>query len=99
MAINVTKPSVNLREKLNELQNQPKYDEQQFWFAADGSLVAFTLDRGWKPKHVFNAGLLQKEGSGDEYVTSQTDGLYIVTFNVAPANLNDIGVIATREGL
>jgi len=93
MTVNISKPSINLREELASLRNQGGYSEQQFWFVGDGTVVAFTLPLGWKPNHVFNAGALQKEGASDEYVASQVDGAYVVTFNVAPTNLNDVGVI------
>ena len=96
MTVRTTKPVINVRKELAELRNRPKYLEQQFWFEGDGSIVAFTMARGWVPKHVFNAGLLQKEGAGDEYLTTLVDGLYIITFNVAPSNLNDVGVIGVR---
>jgi len=96
MTVLISKPSLNLREELAAVRANVKYQEQQFWFVGNGTLVAFTLPLGWKPNHVFNAGALQKEGSGDEYVASQVDGAYVVTFNTAPTNLNDVGVIGVR---
>jgi len=89
MAVKITQPARNLREELNDLRNQCSYQQQQFWFTGDGSTTDFTLPNGWKPLHVFNAGLLQKEGSGDDYTVSSGT----VSFNVAPTNGNDIGVI------
>lgn len=96
MTVIVSKPAVNLREELASLRNQGGYQEQQFWFAADGTTVDFPLKSGWKPLHVFNAGLLQKEGSGDEYEVFYENLIYIVSFNVAPTNGNDIGVIGVK---
>jgi hypothetical protein len=96
MTVLVSKPAVNLREELASLRNQGGYQEQQFWFAADGTLTDFAMENGWKPLHVFNAGLLQKEGSGDEYEVIYDGFTYTVSFNVAPANGNDIGVIGVK---
>jgi hypothetical protein len=96
MTVYIEKPAVNLREELASLRNQGGYQEQQFWFAGDGSTTDFAMENGWKPLHVFNAGLLQKEGSGDEYTVGYDGFTYTVSFNVAPINLNDIGVIGVK---
>lgn len=96
MTISVSHPAINLREKLSELAARPQYSQYQFWFVGDGTTTGFAMARGWKPLHVFNAGALQKEGSGDEYTVSYDGFIYTVSFNVAPTNLNDIGVIAER---
>ena len=96
MTIRVNKPAVNLREELASLRNQPQYYQQQFWFAGDGTETDFEMAKGWKPLHVFNAGALQKEGSGDEYTVVYDGFIYTVSFNVAPTNGNDIGVIGVR---
>ena len=96
MSVTVTKPAINLREKLAELSASAKYSQYQFWFVGDGTETDFAMARGWKPLHVFNAGALQKEGTGDEYTVSYDGFIYTVSFNVAPTNLNDIGVIAER---
>lgn len=93
MTVNISKNAINLREELADLRNPPKYSQEQFWFTGNAVLVAFALPNGWKPLHVFNAGSLQKEGASDEYQVSNTYGTYTVTFAVAPANGNDIGVI------
>ena len=96
MTVYIEKPAVNLREELASLRNQGGYQEQQFWFAGDGSTTDFAMENGWKPLHVFNAGLLQKEGSGDEYTVVYDGFTYTVSFSVAPINLNDIGVIGVK---
>ena len=93
MTVIVSKPAINLREELASLRNQGGYEEQQFWFAGDGSETDFAMEKGWKPLHVFNAGALQKEGSGDEYTVVYDGFIYTVSFNVAPTSGNDIGVI------
>jgi len=93
MTVKITKPAINLREKLSELDNTVEYTQQQFWFTGDGTETDFSMPIGWKPLHVFNAGALQKEGSGDDYTVSVASGTYTVSFAVAPTNGNDIGVI------
>jgi hypothetical protein len=94
MAITASKPAINIRERLADLSNPPKYNQQQFWFTGDASTTDFTLPSGWQPLHVFNAGLLQKEGTSDEYTVSSAGVIYTIAFSVAPASGNDIGVIA-----
>jgi hypothetical protein len=96
MAVIITKPEINLREELADLRNQPRYYQQQFWFTGDGSETNFALELGWEPLHVFDAGLLQKEGASDDYTVVYDGFTYTVSFNVAPTNLNDIGVIGVR---
>lgn len=96
MTVSVNKPEVDIRGELNALRAKLKYEQQQFWFSGDGATTDFVMSRGWKPLHVFNAGLLQKEGSGDEYTVVYDGFLYTVSFNVAPTNGNDIGVIGVR---
>lgn len=96
MTVRVNKPAVNLREELADLRNPPQYYQQQFWFSADGSTTDFAMLVGWEPLHVFNAGSLQKEGSGDEYEVVYDGFIYAVSFNTAPTNGNDIGVIGVK---
>ena len=96
MTVKVTKDALNLREKLSELDKPILYKQEQFWFTGDASTTDFTVAKGWKPLHVFNAGALQKEGSGDEYTVVYDGFIYTVSFNVAPTNGNDIGVIGVR---
>jgi len=97
MTVSVTKNAINLREELADLRNQPRYNQEVFWFAGDGSTTDFELSNGWKPKFVYDAGALQKEGSGDDYEVVYDGFLYTVSFNTAPTNLNDIGIICERE--
>ena len=96
MTVYIEKPAVNLRSELADLRNQPRYVQQQFWFSGDGTETAFAMESGWKPLHVFDAGLLQKEGSGDEYTVVYDGFTYTVSFNTAPTNGNDIGVIGVK---
>jgi len=93
MAVSVSKPALNIREEIAALRNPPKYTQQQFWFTGDASETDFSLPKGWKPLHVFDTGLLVKEGSGDEY-TVATDGfVYTVTFAAAPGSGDDVCIV------
>lgn len=82
MTVKVTKQEINVRERLAELANPVRYTQQQFWFEGDGSTTTFTPPSGWSPLHVYMGGLLQKEGSADEYTVSGTS----VVFAVAPSS-------------
>lgn len=97
MTVIIEKPAVNLREELADLRNQPRYVQEVFWFAGDASETDFALARGWKPKFVYDAGALQKEGSGDDYTVSYDGFIYTVVFGTAPGSGNDVGIICERE--
>ena len=96
MTVTISKPPINLREKLTELKAQQGYEERQFWFTGDATATDFVMPRGWQPLHVFDGGSLQKEGSGDDYEVTYDGFIYTVSFAVAPANLNNIGIIGVR---
>ena len=36
-------------------------------YPSDGTDVAFTMPKGWKPLHVYDDGVLQREGSAEDY--------------------------------
>jgi hypothetical protein len=97
MTVIIEKPAVNLREELADLRNQPRYVQEVFWFTGNATITTFALERGWKPKFVYNAGALQKEGTGEDYTVSYDGFIYRVVFATAPANGNDVGIIAERE--
>ena len=96
MTVTISKPAVNIREQLTELKAQQGYEERQFWFTGDATATDFAMPRGWQPLHVFDGGSLQKEGSGDDYEVAHDGLIYTVSFAVAPANLNNIGIIGVR---
>ena len=97
MTVLYEKPAINLREELADLRNQPRYVQEVFWFSGDASETDFALERGWKPKLVYDAGALQKEGSGDDYTVSYDGFIYTVVFGTAPGSGNDVGIISERE--
>ena len=58
--------------------------------------VIHTMPKGWKPLHVFEDGVLQREGSAYDY-TVEYDGFnYIVKETVAPVALYSTTVIGVR---
>jgi len=96
MTITITKPQINVREKLKELDFVCPSAQEIFWFEGDGSETEFALINGWKPRFVYNNGEIQKEGSGDDYEVIYDGFIYTVSFAVAPTNGNDVGVIAEQ---
>ena len=96
MTVTISKPPINLREQLTELKATQGYEERTFWFTGDATATDFAMPRGWQPLHVFDGGSLQKEGSGDDYEVVYDGFIYTVSFAVAPANLNNIGIIGVR---
>jgi hypothetical protein len=92
MTVRINKPALNLREELTKAQGVVRYEQRQFWFEADGVETVFTIPVGFEPLHVYDAGLLQKEGDTDDYTVSGN----VVTFSVAPTNLNRVAVIGVR---
>lgn len=98
MAVNISKPPVNLREELIALKAKVNGGAQQeaFWFSGDSTKTAFPLPKGWKPKFVYLAGALQRPGSAEDYTVSYDGFTHTVNFAVAPA-LVDVGIISVRE--
>jgi hypothetical protein len=94
MTVNVTAPAINLREELKK--GAPVYEQQQFWFTGDASETDFSLPVGWKPLHVFDTGLLVKEGASDEYTVSNDGYVYTVTFAVAPGSGDDVCIVGVK---
>lgn len=96
MAVTITKPAVNLREELSALKAKVNLSAQElFWFDGDSSATDFALARGWKPKFVYVAGALFREGSSEDYEVLYDGFIYTVSFAVAPAAV-DVGIIAER---
>ena len=92
MSVTASLAEINVREELEA--NKPKKRQilETFWFTGVTAQTAFIIPSGWKPKVVYEAGSLQKEGS--QYTLSLDVDVYSVNFSVAPANGNDIAVLA-----
>lgn len=54
-------------------------------YETDGTNVIHSLPSGWKPKHVFSDGLLQREGSAHDYEVIYDGFNYYVKLVVAPS--------------
>ena len=92
MTVNISKPAINLREKLSELDRASAPSYQQFRFTGDASATEFSLPIGWTVFAVYDtSGALMLEGSSDDYTVSDET----VTFAVAPsaADFVIIGVL------
>lgn len=96
MTVYIEKPAVNLREELADLRNQPRTQQETFFYSGDISTTDFPLPKGWKPKNVFVNGALFRPGSGEDYTISYDGFIYTVVMAVAPAVV-DVGIICERE--
>lgn len=97
MPVTITKPAMSLREELAALRARlAENSPETFWFSGTGAQTAYPMPRGWKPRNVFVAGLLQRPGAGEDYTVSYDGFIHTVTFFVAPAVV-DVGVICVRE--
>ena len=52
-------------------------------YTSDGTDVAFTMPKGWKPLHVYDDGVLQREGSAEDYEVTFDGYNYYVKPTVA----------------
>jgi hypothetical protein len=52
-------------------------------YTSDGTDVAFTMPKGWKPLHVYDDGVLQREGSAEDYEVTFDGFHYYVKPTVA----------------
>lgn len=97
MTVTISKPAINLREKLAKVDGlNPAPRQHTFWATGDTAETSFALERGWRPVNVFVGGAIKKPGAGEDYTVSFDGFTYTVTFAVAPAAV-DIAIIAERE--
>ena len=52
-------------------------------YTSDGTDIAFTMPKGWKPLHVYDDGVLQREGSAEDYEVTFDGFNYYVKPTVA----------------
>ena len=52
-------------------------------YPSDGTDIAFTMPKGWKPLHVYDDGVLQREGSAEDYEVTFDGFHYYVKPTVA----------------
>ena len=65
-------------------------------FETDGTDVIHTMPKGWKPKDVFEDGLLQREGAANDYTVVYDGFDYYVKPTVAPSATTQTCVIGVR---
>ena len=67
-----------------------------FIYETDGTDVIYTMPKGWKPKDVFEDGLLQREGSANDYTVVYDGFDYSVKPAVAPSATTQTCVIGVK---
>ena len=98
MAVTVSKPAVNIREMLSRLVGLTVTRTASFDFDGyDGVTTTQVLDRGWVPVNVFVDGVLQREGTLDDYTVSTALGVSTITFTTAPTVTEWVRVDAKQE--
>jgi hypothetical protein len=65
-------------------------------FETDGTNVIHTMPKGWKPKDVFEDGLLQREGAAHDYTVVYDGFDYKVKPTVAPSATTQTCVIGVK---
>jgi len=65
-------------------------------FETDGTNVIHTMPKGWKPKDVFEDGLLQREGAAHDYEVVYDGFDYVVKPTVAPSATTQTCVIGVK---
>jgi len=65
-------------------------------YETDGTDVIYTMPKGWKPKDVFEDGLLQREGAANDYTVVYDGFDYIIKPAVAPSATTQTCVIGVR---
>jgi len=67
-----------------------------FIYETDGTDVIHTMPKGWKPKDVFEDGLLQREGSAYDYEVIYDGFDYVIKPTVAPSATTQTCVIGVK---
>ena len=65
-------------------------------YETDGTDVVHRMPKGWKPKDVFEDGLLQREGAANDYTVVYDGFDYIIKPAVAPSATTQTCVIGVR---
>jgi len=76
-------------------ENGPTIDNVSV-FETDGTNVIHTMPKGWKPKDVFEDGLLQREGAAHDYTVAYDGFDYYVKPAVAPSATTQTCVIGVK---
>ena len=99
MAVNITKPAVNLREELARLNGVATPSRRAtFDHEFNGSDPSVVLPNGWKPFAVYLNGTRQREGANNDYSASFDGFVWTVTFEVTPSNIS-VAIIDAEQRL
>ena len=74
-----------------------QYDNIAVFEVDENDNVIHSLPLGWKPLHVYEDGLLQREGDVHDYTVVKTGGAYVIKPAVQPTGATETCVIAERE--
>lgn len=66
-------------------------------FESDGTDVVHYLPKGWKPKDIFEDGLLQREGANNDYEVIYDGFVYYVKPTVAPGPATETCIVGVRK--
>ena len=73
------------------------FDNIQVFELDENDEVIHSLPLGWKPLHVYEDGLIQREGDVHDYTVVKTGGAYAIKPAVQPTGATETCVIAERE--
>ena len=91
----VAQPYVNFRNTAAVAGDYWDVDNV-FIYETDGTDVIHTMPKGWKPKDVFEDGLLQREGAAHDYEVVYNGFDYVVKPTVAPSATTQTCVIGVK---
>ena len=93
-----TTETVNLQLKGQSSSTGTAYFDNVRLFEVDeNDNVIHSLPLGWKPLHVYEDGLIQREGDVHDYTVVKTGGAYAIKPAVQPTATTETCVIAERE--
>ena len=77
--------------------NYTTYDNIAVFEVDENDEVIHSLPLGWKPLHVYEDGMIQREGDAHDYTVVKTGGAYVIKPTVAPSATTETYIIAERE--
>lgn len=90
-----TSTHITLQNYTGTLGNYAEWDNISA-YETDGTDIIHTMPQGWKPKDVFEDGLLQREGSAHDYEVVYDGFDYVVKPTVAPSATTQTCVIGVK---
>lgn len=104
MTVNISKPLINLREELADLRNQPRYDEQQFYFDNLVTNGTFDSDTDWTKGTgwTIGSGVASKSSGTASSLLQEnivvTNKVYSVQFTISNYSAGNMYVILDGSG-